>query len=237
VLPGAEELEISTTDGLRLGAWFAPPTEGQARATVVVFNGNAGNRSFRAPLAARLTQSGLAVLLVDYRGFGGNSGKPSEQGLIADARAVRTYLESRPDVDPNRLVYFGESLGSGVAVALATEQPPAALVLRSPFASLTDLGRMHYPFLPVSLLLKDRFSSIERIDRVRCPLLIIAGDRDRIVPLTQSRKLFDAASMERKRLLIIEGVGHNDWELLAGDELIEAVVTFIDRQMPPAAAK
>jgi fermentation-respiration switch protein FrsA (DUF1100 family) len=103
---------------------------------VLVFNGNGGNRAHRAPLAAALSRSGLAVLLFDYRGYGGNPGAPTEPGLLADARAARAYLASRPGVDPGRLVYLGESLGAAVAVALAVEVPPLALVLRSPFTSL-----------------------------------------------------------------------------------------------------
>jgi len=235
VLPGAEEIRLSTADGLQLGAWFVRPDTGFARATILVLNGNAGNRSFRAPLAERLAAAGFAVLLMDYRGYGGNPGRPTEQGLIADARAARRYLISRLDVDPNGLVYFGESLGAAVAVALAAEAPPAALILRSPFASLTELGRIHYPFLPVSLLLADRYPSIDRIRAVRSPLLVIAGDADRIVPPSQSRRLFDAAPMADKRLLWVAGADHNDWELLAGDALIDGVVDFVDAALAPNA--
>ena len=122
------------------------------------------------------------MLLLDYRGYVGNPGSPSEDGLLADARAARAYLLSRADVDPARLVYFGESLGAAVAVALAAEHPPAALILRSPFTSLADIAAVHYPFLPAGLMLRDRYESIERIGRVRAPLLVVAGQRDRIVP-------------------------------------------------------
>jgi fermentation-respiration switch protein FrsA (DUF1100 family) len=117
-LPGAEEVTFETEDGMRLGGWFLPAAGGKSSgATVLVFNGNAGDRSFRAPLAAALSRAGLSVLLFDYRGFGGNQ---------------RDAVGGRGDVDPDRLVYFGESLGAAVAVAVAAEQPPAALVLRSP---------------------------------------------------------------------------------------------------------
>src|SRR2546425_13109948 len=121
ILPGAEEISFDTPDGLRLKGWFAPPTATVARATVLVFNGNAGDRSFRAPLAAALNQAGLSVLLFDYRGYGRNTGTPSEAGLLMDARAARAYLGGRGDVDPDRLVYFGESLGAAVAVAFVAE--------------------------------------------------------------------------------------------------------------------
>jgi fermentation-respiration switch protein FrsA (DUF1100 family) len=144
-LPGAEEVTFETQDGLRLGGWFAPAASAASGPTVLVFNGNAGDRSFRAPLAAALSQAGLSVLLFDYRGYGRNPGSPSEAGLLRDARAARAYLAGRHDVDPDRLVYFGESLGAAVAVTLAAEQPPAALILRSPFTSLAEVGRLHYP--------------------------------------------------------------------------------------------
>src|SRR5215510_7682411 len=176
-----EDVAFDTADGLRLRGWFVPAT-GHGSATVLVLGGNAGNRVARAPLAAELSRAGLSVLLVDYRGYGGNPGSPLEPGLLADARAARAYLAARGDVDPARLVYFGESLGAAVAVQLAVERPPMALVLRSPFTSLADVGRVHYPFLPVGLLLRDRYASIERVGGLRCPVLVLAGAGDGIVP-------------------------------------------------------
>ena len=225
-LPQAEEVTFPTEDGLTLAGWFVPAETRPAQFTILVFNGNAGNRSFRAPLALALAKADLSVLLFDYRGYGGNGGRPSEAGLAADARAARTYLEQRRDVDPQRIVYFGESLGTGVAIALARERPPAALFLRSPYTSMTALGQYYYPFLPVGLLLSDRYPSIERIGQIRCPLLVIAGDRDSIVPPKQSLRLFDAA-LEPKRLVMVPGADHNDYALLAGDLLIEEVVRFV----------
>lgn len=225
-LPQAEEVTFRTEDGLMLAGWFVPAETRPAPFTILVFNGNAGNRSFRAPLALALAKAGLSVLLFDYRGYGGNAGRPSEAGLAADARGAQTYLERRRDVDPRRIVYLGESLGSGVAVALALDRPPAALILRSPYTSMTELGQYHYPFLPVRLLLSDRYPSIERIGQIRCPLLVIAGDRDSIVPPKQSLGLFDAAP-KPKRLVMVPGADHNDYALLAGDLLIEEVVRFV----------
>jgi uncharacterized protein len=224
-----DTVSIATADGLQLSAWwFAPPSP--APATVLVFGGNAGNRSHRIPLADALRRHGLQVLLVEYRGYGGNPGQPSERGLAADSRAAYAYVASRPDVDTSRLVFFGESLGSAVAVTLASEHPPAALILRSPFGSLTDIGAHHYPFLPVRFLLRDRFASIERIARIHAPVLVIAGDNDRIVPLAHSRRLY-AAAAEPKALTVIRDADHNDDELLAGDEMLEAIVGFINRHV------
>ena len=208
------------------GRGEARPGRGEAWAAVLVCNGNAGDRSMRADLAAALSRLGLAVLLFDYRGYGGNPGSPTEAGLAADARAARAYLAGRPDVDPERLVYLGESLGAAVALRLATERPPAALVLRSPFASLAEVGRRHYPVLPVSLLLRDRYDSAALAGRLTAPLLVVAGSRDRIVPASHSRRLF-AAAPEPKRLVVLEGADHNDHDLLAGPRLVDALRSFL----------
>lgn len=226
-LRGAIDVTFQTADGLTLQAWFVPAAGGSRGPTVLFFSGNGGNRSMRAPLAAALAGRGIATLLVEYRGYGGNPGRPTESGLAADARAARTYLAQRPDVDPSRIVYFGESLGTGVAVRLASELPPFALILRSPYTSLVDVGRRAYPFLPVRLLLADRFSSLDRIGSITCPVLVIAGTRDSVVPADLSEQLFEAVGSSKKRLLMIDGADHNDYELLAGPELIDAVVGFL----------
>jgi uncharacterized protein len=233
VLPGAEEVSFPTGDGLRLAGWFVPaagppgrrPREPRSPA-VLVCNGNGGNRSLRAPLAAALARAGLAVLLFDYRGYAANPGRPTEPGLAADARAALAYLAARPEVDPARLVYFGESLGAAVAVRLAVERPPAALVLRSPFASLAEVGRRYYPWLPVSLLLFDRYDALGRVGRVAAPLLVVAGERDRIIPASHSRRLFDAAPAP-KRFVLLPGADHNDLELLAGRRLLDELLAFL----------
>jgi uncharacterized protein len=193
---------------------------------VLVCNGNGGDRSMRAALAAALSRLGLGVLLFDYRGYGGNPGSPSEDGLVADARAAASYLAARPEVDPDRVVYLGESLGAAVVLRLATERPPAALVLRSPFVSLAEVGREHYPVLPVSLLLRDRYDSARLAGRLAAPLLVVAGGRDRIVPASHSRRLFDAAP-EPKRLVVLDGADHNDDELLAGPRLLAELRAFL----------
>ncbi len=230
VLPGADEVSLRTDDGLVLAGWFVP-ARGAARGTVLVLNGNAGNRAHRAPLARALADRGYAVLLFDYRGFGGNPGSPSEAGLVLDARAARRHLAARPGVDPARVALFGESLGAAVAVASAAEDPPAALVLRSPFTSMEAMGRLHYPFLPVRRLLRDRYPSAERIASVRCPLLVVAGDRDGIVPPEESRALYEAAPSPRKRWLLLRGAAHNDPALLYGTRMMDAVTAFLEETL------
>lgn len=226
VLAGAEEVVLPTEDGLMLRGWFLPGRGEGRRPAAAVFNGNAGNRSHRAPLAAALAREGLSVLLLDYRGFAENPGRPTEEGLAADARAARGYLRSRGDVDPARLVYVGESLGAAVAVRLSEEEPPAALVLRSPFTSLADVARVHYPFLPVRLLLRDRYLSSERIRNVPSPVLVLAAEMDRVVPARQSRRLYEAAPGP-KRLVVVPGAGHNDPGMLDGPVVVGAIVDFL----------
>ncbi len=228
LLADAEDVAFETADGLRLEAWFVRG-DGAAAPTVLVLNGNAGDRSLRSGLAETFRAAAAAnVLLTDYRGYAGNPGRPTETGLLEDARAARAWLATRDDVDPERLVYFGESLGSGVAVALAAEQPPAALVLRSPFTSLADVGRLHFPLLPVRTMLKDRFPSIERIGSVGCPVLIVAGDRDTIVPVGLSRRLFEAAG-EPREWVVVEGADHNDAALTDGDAWGAELRAFLRR--------
>ena len=241
VLPAAEEVSFPTEDGLRLAGWFVPAAGPPGRwprqprpPAVLVCNGNGGNRSLRAPLAAALARAGLAVLLFDYRGYAANPGRPTEPGLAADARAALAYLAARPEVDPARLVYFGESLGAAVALRLAVERPPAALVLRSPFASLAEVGRLHYPWLPVSLLLADRYDSVGRVGGLAAPLLVVAGERDRIIPAAHSRQLFDAAPAP-KRFVLLPGADHNDLDLLAGSRLLAELLAFL-RDVPALAA-
>jgi fermentation-respiration switch protein FrsA (DUF1100 family) len=227
VLPGIEEVTYPTVDGLTLAAWFMPATGEVTSGTVVVFNGNAGNRANRLPLAEAFARRGYAVLLVDYRGYGGNPGRPSEEGLGADARAAVAYLKTRSEFDSDRLVYFGESLGAAVALGLVDHQEPAALVLRSPFTSLPDVASTHYPLLPTSLLLWDRYPNLETIRGIDAPVMIVAGSDDSIVPIEQSKKLFEA-SPGPKRLLVIDGADHNDFALTAGDQLVDEVAAFLD---------
>nr|WP_158884177.1 alpha/beta fold hydrolase [Amycolatopsis anabasis] len=219
ILPGGRDVTLVTGDGLRLAAWYSP-VDG-ARATVLVAPGNAGNRSLRAPLAHALNARGLSVLLLDYRGYGGNTGDPTESGLALDVRAAREFLVRDAEVPPQRLLYFGESLGAAVVAELATEHPPAGLVLRSPFVDLASVGRRHYPFLPVRWLLLDTFPAAEHVSRTRAPVTVVYGAADSIVPPEQSRAVAAAA---HGRTVEVPGADHNDPVLLDGPELIDAII-------------
>jgi len=229
VLNGGRDVTLGTADGLELGAWYVP-ARGDA-VTVLVANGNGGDRSGRAPLAHALTHRGMGVLLFDYRGYGGNPGRPSEQGLALDVRAARGHLVEQAGVSPDRLLYFGDSLGSAVATELATEHPPAGMVLRSPFVDLASVGRHHYPYLPVRLLLHDRYPLVDNLRRVQVPVMVAYGTADTVVPVEQSRTVADTAPRLHARLEI-EGADHNDVALLSGHRLV-AAVTDLARAVCP----
>jgi hypothetical protein len=199
---------------------------------VLVLNGNAGDRSGRLPLALALSQIGYAVLLFDYRGFAGNPGTPTEEGLRSDALAAIEALAAQPEVDPKRIAYFGESLGASVAGGLATERAPAAMILRSPPPSMTEMGRYHYPSLPViDPLVLDRYPLVEQVRQLRTPLLVLVAEDDEVVPPALSRRVFDAAR-EPKRWVTLAAHGHNDPALLAGEVLLAEVTVFLREWLP-----
>jgi fermentation-respiration switch protein FrsA (DUF1100 family) len=233
LIPGARDVELETDDGLSLGAWFVPAPATRNGFAVLVANGNAGDRSLRSPLARALVDEGFAVLLFDYRGYGGNPGQPSEEGLSRDARAAYRFLTESVGVAPDRLLYFGESLGAAVVAELARERPPAGLVLRSPFTDLAAVGRVHYPFVPVGVLLRDRYPVIEHIRDVSVPTIIVYGTRDSIVPPEQSRAVAKAAGGPTT-VIEIDGADHNDMALLSGDELVGAVAGLAERIAGPS---
>lgn len=214
--------EVESDDGIVHQVWLVP-AEGDAFARVLVFNGNAGNKSHRLPLAQVLAEQGMEVVLFDYRGYGDTAGTPSESGLLSDARAVAelAFAGGLP------VVYLGESIGSGVATALAEERQPAALVLRSPFTSLAGVASVHYPLVPAGILLRDRFAVEEAIARLEVPVLVVLGTADAVVPPELSRRVFEAATGD-KELMELNGVGHNDRELTSGPELARTVRSFLE---------
>jgi hypothetical protein len=227
VLPGARAVDLETSDGLRLGGWLVPPRPGGRDLSVLVAPGNAGNRSLRAPLAVALAEAGFSVLLFDYRGYGGNPGRPTEAGLARDVRAAQRYLVEVAGVPADRIVYFGESLGAAVVTELAGEVAPAGLVLRSPFTDLAAVGSTHYPFLPVRAMLRDRYRLAARIRHLPVPTAVVYGDADSIVPPSQSREVADLAA-GLVRVSVVAGADHNDPALTSGPEVIAAVVAIAD---------
>jgi pimeloyl-ACP methyl ester carboxylesterase len=222
VVPGARDIELHTADGLTLGGWFFPGAAPDSPA-VLVAGGNGGHRGMRAPIAQALSAAGLAVLLFDYRGYGGNPGSPSESGLALDVRAARDHLLEQVGVPAERLLYLGESLGCAVVTELAVEHPPAGLVLRSPFVDLATVGRVRYPRLPVRPLLRDRFPVAAQIAQVRVPTTVVYGTGDLTVPPEQSRRVADAAARLHRRVEV-PGAEHSDPVLVDGEAVVQAVL-------------
>ena len=221
VVAGARDVTLHTADGLDLGAWFVPASGPMDTGiAVLVAPGNGGNRAGRAEFALEMSRRGLAVLLMDYRGYGGNPGSPSEDGLAADADAAVAVLE-KLGYPAQRTLYFGESLGSGVVAALQARHPPAGIGLRSPFTELADVGAHHYPWLPVRALLRDRFPVLEPLATSEVPVTVIYGDRDSVVPSQLSARVADHAPSLAERV-VLAGADHND-PVMFGSRVAEAV--------------
>jgi uncharacterized protein len=226
VIADARDVTLHTADGLELGAWFVPATgQTDTRMAVLVAPGNGGNRAGRAGFAQELSRRGLAVLVMDYRGYGGNPGSPSEEGLAADADAAVEALQ-KLGYPLQRTVYFGESLGSGVVAALQVRHPPAGVVLRSPFTELADVGAHHYPWLPVRALLRDRFPVLDHLAASDVPITVIYGDRDSVVPTGLSARVADQAPSLAERV-VISGADHNDPGMF-GPRVADAVARLAD---------
>jgi fermentation-respiration switch protein FrsA (DUF1100 family) len=224
------DLGFETEDGERLHGWWIP-APADPLGHLLLCHGNAGNIGDRVLHAALLTASGFDVLLFDYRGYGRSSGRPSEAGTYRDTRAALGCLLEQPGVDPARVLYLGESLGGACALNLALERPPAGLVLLSTFAGVRELARLHYPFVPAALV-PDAYPTLRRIRELRAPLLVLHGDRDEIVPLSQARDLFEAAP-DPKRMQVFAGLGHNDLVTLAGVELARAIASWASEVQRP----
>ena len=213
-VPGVIEIEARAADGTRLHGWLRHGAEEAAcPGLVVYFGGNAEEVSGQVLDADALAPWSLAAF--NYRGYGLSEGRPSEAALVADALVAYDRFAVREDVDPARIVVFGRSLGGGVAVQLAAARSVRGVVLVSPFDSLKSVGRRHYPFVPVSLLLRHPFDSVARAPDIEAPLLVLAGERDRIVPSTHSKRLFDAWRGP-KRWVLLPGADHNGIHLHPG---------------------
>ncbi len=218
---GLRDVRIDTSDGVRLHAWYWP---GRANGYAILFlHGNAGDRSDRRALLRALHDRGYALLALDYRGYGGSEGSPSEAGLYLDAEAAASWLVA---AGHERLVYFGESLGTAVAVELARRRTPHAMVLEAPFDSLVNVAQHHFPWLPVHWLLSDRFWAAKRISEVDAPVLVIHGEQDTVVPQARGRALFDAAA-SAKTWISVPGAGHNDLRDRFGARYLAAVDAFL----------
>lgn len=218
-----EDVEVEAADGVRLHGWYLP---GPRRAALLYCHGNAGNVSHRLPkLRALHDRLGVAILIFDYRGYGRSAGRPDEAGTYADARAMRAWLRGR---SAGPVAYLGTSLGAAVAARLAVEDPPAALVLETPFASVQAMAHATLP--GAGWLFRTRYDTLETVRRLRAPLLVLHGDTDEVVPIRQARAVFDAAPAP-KTFVILPGARHNDTYLAGGDTYWRAWATFLDAHL------
>lgn len=227
-LPQVREMRLTTADGLDILAWKLPPARADAP-VLLYLHGNGGHVGYRAERAHRFARLGWGALFVQWRGYGGNPGAPTEAGLAADALAGLRALQDT-GVTPSRIVLWGESLGTGLAIRLAAEDPAAmaAVILESPYTSLLALARLHYPLLPANLMLRDRYDSLSRIGAVQAPILILQGARDTLVPPAMGRELA-AAARAPLDLWEAPAAGHNDLGLAGA---VDEAARFLARRLP-----
>lgn len=200
-LPQAEEHTLTTADNEQLVAWHVPPRS--ERPVILYFQGNGGTLRHRSDRFGELVQSGLGIVALSYRGFGGSTGSPSETGLLLDADAAYSFCTDRYTAE--RIVVWGESLGTGVAVALANKQPIGRLILEAPFTSAADVARLSYPLIPVSLLMKDQFRPDARVGGITVPTLVLHGERDRVVPIEFGERLYSAIGAPKRFVRFANG--------------------------------
>ena len=219
-----EDVFFTADDGLQLHGWYVP---GRGDVTWLWFHGNGGNISHRVEEVMLFHQRlGVNQFIFDYRGYGRSAGKPTEKGTYRDSRAALAYLQSRSDVAPEKIVYFGRSLGSAVALELAVSQEPLALVLVAPFSSVEDMARVTFPFLPFHFLVRNRYDSMSRIQQIHRPVLILHGGLDQTVPLSQGKRLFEAAN-QPKRFQLLPNAAHNDTYSAGGNAYWDTLEEFL----------
>jgi len=218
-LPEAEEVPLTASDGVRISAWYVAPQDGKP--VVVYFHGNGGALRYSVPRFRKLIGAGIGLVALEYRGYGGNGGSPSERGLVADGEAAYTFAAAR--YPAKQIVLWGQSLGSGVAVAIAAENPVGRVILEAPFTSAAAVASIRYWYMPVRLLMKDQFHSDRRIRKVTAPLLILHGVHDRVVPYAMGERMFELANKPKHIVRFLDG-GH---ENLDANGALQAVARFI----------
>ena len=217
-LDGVEKHIIKTQDGVAITTWWKTPEEGFP--TIVYFHGNAGHLGNRAYKFKPMTEHGFGIMAVSYRGYGASEGTPDEQGLYADARAAIHDVTAKKNQPVEKIILYGESLGSGVAVQMATEFPVGILVLEAPYTSVRNRAQEKFPFLPVGLMLRSHFDSIGKIRQVKAPLLLFHGEQDRVIPADHGRRLLQQAHEPKKGLFFPEYDHTNFSETMLANELL-----------------
>jgi fermentation-respiration switch protein FrsA (DUF1100 family) len=221
---------FTTADGVRLNGWFIPYPG--ARATLIWFHGNAGNISHRVENIRLLhDRVKINVFIFDYRGYGRSSGSASEEGTYRDGVAALTFLHQQLGVSADRLIIFGRSLGAAVAAEMALRFTCRGLILETPFASILDMAKSVMPLLPIGAILQTRYDVVEKVARIKVPLLVLHGDRDDVVPYEQGKQVF-AAAPNPKEFYTIGGANHNDTYLVGGANYFTRLDSFIDGVLP-----
>ncbi len=224
-------MTLPTPDGERLIAWYGIPDKGQP--TLFYLHGNAGALAHRAGRVRLYRTQGYGIFMLAYRGFSGSTGTPTEAKIVGDALMAYDKLASFTPPD-SKIVIYGKSLGTGVAVQVAAKRRPAGVILESPFSSVTDVGAHLYPFLPVYWLLRDRFDSMRYIRSVKAPLLVLHGESDRIVPVSLGRKLFAAAPGPKQGYFFAGATHYSLYEHGAFGKVREFLDRFGSRRdLPP----
>lgn len=228
-----EDVRLTTSDGVRIAAWYVP-CEG-ARGSAIFCHGNAGNISHRLREIVAWHGLGFHVLVFDYRGFGESEGSPNEEGTYLDAEAAWQFVTSVKGESPSRIVLAGRSLGGAVAIELARRHVPGALVVESTFTSLPDVGQRVYWYLPVRLLMSYRYDSIRKVCDIACPKLFLHGTDDRLIPIAMARRLFDAACPPKR---FVETPGdHGSAGMMADPNYVEQVGQWLESVLPGAGAQ
>ncbi|PCJ97301.1 MAG: hypothetical protein COA45_10215 [Zetaproteobacteria bacterium] len=228
LIHGVEVVKLTTQDGQHLEAWYIPPTT-ENQLVIVLFHGNAGHYGHRINKVKDYLVAGYGVLLAEYRGYGGNSGAISEVGFYHDGRAYMNWLLKKKNVNIEKIIPYGESIGSGVAVQMATEYDVGGLVLEVPFSSLLDIASRQYPFMPVKYLLKDRYMNIEKIDKINAPLLILHGHKDQTIPFDSAEKLFEMAKYPKKLIDFPQGNHNNLYDFGASQYVLDFLAGIDER--------
>ena len=225
-----QDVVFQTEDSLWLHGWFVP---GRRDITWIWCHGNAGNISHRVDNLLLVHEIlGVGVLLFDYRGYGKSDGKPSEKGTYLDAMAAWKYIESRGDIDLSKIVIFGRSLGTAIAVDLALSHHSYGVILESPITSIEEMGEKAFPHFPIRSLVRTKYDSLSKIPKLFTPLLVIHGDLDEVVPFDMGRRLFEAAN-EPKTFHPVLGAGHNDTYIRGGETYFEAIEAFMKGHTVP----
>ena len=223
---------ITTSDSVKLRGWYLPPNpapDGNEKAPAVIwFYGNMETVEGIAPILLRFRPPGMGLLALDYRGYGTSAGKPTEEGVYLDAEAAWEYVTSLPEIDSTRIAIYGRSIGSAVALYLATERPARALVLDSPLSSAREMAQLHYRFLP-TMLTRLSLDNLGRAQRLTIPLIVFHGTEDRVAPIEMGRRVAELGHAEE--LVEIPGAGHNDTYGFGGDAYLARFHEFLESHL------